>query len=80
MSYDQFWTIFSWATGINLAIYAFTAIAMLLLRDWMVRIQGAMMGLERADMLRLYANYLAAYKLVLIVFFIGPWLAMWIVG
>ena len=80
MSYEKFWMIFSWATAINLGIYIFSALMIVFFRDWMIRIQGRMMGFERDEMVRLYGNFLAAHKLLLSVFFVGPWIAMWIVG
>ena len=80
MTYEKFWMIFSWATAINLGIYIFSALMIVFFRDWMIRIQGRMMGFERDEMVRLYGNFLAAHKLLLSVFFVGPWIAMWIVG
>ena len=79
MTTDQFVAVFGWGLAINLAIYALAAFMVVVFRDWMGDMHARMFRLEKADIQIRYFSYLATYKIVLIVFWLAPYIAMRIV-
>lgn len=56
-----------------------TAIAVLVLRNLLYRIQNRLFGLDEAEVMRSTQQYLATYKLLIIVFNFTPWIAILII-
>jgi hypothetical protein len=67
---------FGWCTVINFGIILFTAVAILLMRDWMSELHGSMFGLDQEEVLESYFAYLANFKIVIIVFNLVPYLSL----
>lgn len=70
---------FFWFTVVNAGIYALTAIASLLLRDFICRLQAKMFGLGEDTIRKSIYTYIAAYKLLITVFNFAPWVAIQII-
>ena len=70
---------FFWCMVVNIGIYAFTAIAVLLLRDFICKIHRKMFKLDEETVYKSLYMYLAAYKLVITVFNFIPWIALLII-
>ena len=68
-----------WCMILNIVIYTFTLLATLWLRDFMSRMHEKLFGLARDTVLKAFYTYLAAYKLLVIVFNFVPWLALHII-
>lgn len=69
-----------WCLLLNLGIYTFSAIASIVLRNFMARTHGKMFGISEETAYNAIYTYLAAYKLLIIVFNFVPWLAMVIIA
>lgn len=69
-------TFFGWTTVVNFALLALSSLALILSRGTIARIHGAMFGLEAADLSRAYFQYLAQYKIAIIVFSLTPYVAL----
>ncbi len=67
---------FGWMTIINFAVLAFASLAIIATRGSISRIHGRMFGLESADLSRAYFQYIAQYKIAIIVFSLTPYLAL----
>ena len=65
-----------WCLLLNVAIYTLTALATLLLRNFMSSIHEKLFGLSQQAVHKAFYTYLAAYKLLIIVFNFVPWLAL----
>lgn len=65
-----------WCLLLNVAIYSLTALATLLLRSFMSSIHEKLFGLSQETVQKAFYTYLAAYKLLIIVFNLVPWLAL----
>ena len=79
-SVETFRKFFGWCTVINFGIFMFTAIAILLMRDWMSGLHGSMFGMDQEEVLESYFAYLANFKIVIIVFNLVPYLSLRMMG
>ena len=70
---------FFWCMVVNIVIYTFTAIAVLVLRDFVCNIQKKLFGMEKETVLASVQKYLATYKLLITVFNFAPWIALLII-
>jgi len=64
---------------VNIGIYAFTAIAVLALRDVVCKINAKMFGLDEETVRKSIQMYLATYKLLITFFNFVPWAAILII-
>lgn len=65
-----------WCLIVNSAIYAFTAIAVLTMPDFICRMQQKWFALDEQTILKSIYGYLAAYKLIITAFNFTPWIAL----
>ena len=71
--------VFGWMLVINLVIYTWAALWIVLARDWISNLQARIMGVPAEEWPAYYIDYLSRYKLMLIVFNLAPYLALRIV-
>jgi hypothetical protein len=76
---EFFQEFFFWCMLVNIGIYAFTAIAVLVLRDIICKIHKKMFGLDEVTVSESMHRYLATYKLLTTVFNFVPWIAIMII-
>jgi hypothetical protein len=69
-----------WCSVINIGLLMFSAIVVVALRGTVSRLHAKMFSLEESDLSRAYFQYLAQYKIAIIVFNIVPYLALWIMN
>jgi len=73
----QTWTtFFGWLTVINIGIYLITAIALMAMRSFAYRLIAKLFGISEEEVVKTSFKYVAAYKLLIIVFCFAPWLAL----
>ena len=65
-----------WCAFINIGMLTVTSVLILLLRNPISNIHGKMFGLGTTDVLNAYFQYLAQYKIAIIVFNIVPYIAL----
>ena len=65
-----------WTTVINIVLLVVSSITVIAARQSISRIHGRMFGLETADLSRAYFQYLAQYKIAIIVFSLTPYIAL----
>jgi hypothetical protein len=75
-SLEAITTFFGWTTAVNIALLLFSSIALVIARGSVSRIHGRMFGLETVDLSRAYFQYLAQYKIAIIVFSLTPYVAL----
>ncbi len=75
-SLDAITTFFGWTTAINFVLLFVLTITMIVARDAISRIHGRMFGLEPADLSRAYFQYIAQFKIAIIVFSLTPYVAL----
>jgi len=70
-------TIFlGWTALINIAVLLFSTVMVLAIRKRISKIHAKLFGLDQADVGRAYFQYLAQYKIAILVFNIAPYLAL----
>ena len=69
-----------WTTIINLVLLLISSIIVVAARGAISRIHGRLFGIESADLSRAYFQYLAQYKIAIIIFSLTPYIALKLVG
>ena len=67
---------FGWTTVINFVLLFVSSIMVITIRGAISRIHGRMFGLETADVSRAYFQYIAQYKIAIIVLSLTPYIAL----
>jgi len=67
---------FGWTTVINFVLLFVSSAMLIMTRGSISRIHGRMFGLESADLSRAYFQYIAQYKIAIIVFSLTPYIAL----
>ena len=79
MSIETLQEFLFWCMIINVGIYSFTALAMMMLPNFIYTILHKVFGLDRESILKSIYVYLASYKLLITFFNFVPWVAIWII-
>ena len=79
MDIEMLQGFFFWCMLVNVGIYACTAIAVLVLRDFVCKIHKKLFGLDEETVYKSIQKYLATYKLLITVFNFVPWIAILII-
>ena len=79
MNIDQLQDFFLWCLLINTGIYALTAIAVVLMRDFVNAVHKKVFGMDEDGVGRSIQNYLGGYRLLITVFNFTPWIALLII-
>lgn len=76
MTIETLTAFFGWMTLIHYAILFVTTVILLSARDWATSLHARMFAISPEDVRRTYYNWLGAYKLLIFVFALVPWLAL----
>ncbi|MFQ5682979.1 MAG: DUF6868 family protein [Candidatus Binatia bacterium] len=68
--------LLGWASVINIALLLFTTIIVIAMRGTISRIHSSLFGLDEKDLGRAYFQYIAQYKIAIIVLNIAPYIAL----
>jgi hypothetical protein len=79
-SLEAITAFFGWTTVINFALLFVSSITVIAARESIARLHGKMFGLESADLSRAYFQYIAQYKIAIIVFSLTPYIALKLVA
>jgi len=71
---------FGWASVINIAILLFSTVMLIFTRETVSEIHSKLFGVDKKDLGRAYFQYLAQYKIAIIVFNVTPYLALRVIG
>ena len=69
-------TFFGWTTVINIVLLFASTIMVIAMRGSISALHGRMFGLESVDLSRAYFQYIAQYKIAIIVFSLTPYVAL----
>jgi hypothetical protein len=76
MNIEVITEFFGWCLVINAGLLVFTTVILLLAQNWAAKIHSKMFNLKEEDLKRAYFNYVALYKMLLIVFNLVPYVAL----
>jgi len=80
MTMAEFASFLGWCTLINFVLLAVSTIVLVGWNRSIARIHARMFQLESADVYKSYFNYLANFKILVIVFNLVPYLALRFMG
>ena len=80
MNLEQLTTLLGWSLVINTALLLVAWAAVTLLREFVLSIHTRMLGLSEEALMPIYINYIAQYKIFVIVFNVSPYIALKIMG
>ena len=72
--------VLGWGTILNIGVLIFSSLTLVIAGPPIKRIHARMFGRSEEDLSRAYFQYLAQYKIAIIVFNLVPYLALRIVG
>jgi len=76
MTIDALTELLGWASVINIVVLLFSTLGIVAMRGFISNIHSRLFGLDATDLGRAYFQYLAQYKIAIIVLNIAPYLAL----
>ncbi len=76
MTIESLTELLGWASAINLAVLLLSTLGLIAMRGAVARIHSKLFGLDEKDLGRAYFQYLAQYKIAIIVLNIAPYIAL----
>ncbi len=67
---------FGWLSVINIGFLLFTTLSLILLRDKITNIHSKLFGLSDDELSKAYFQYLAQYKILILVFNLAPYIGL----
>jgi len=80
MTIQQVTEMLGWSLAINAAVLLLSTVGLIGLRKFISRIHNGLFGVNEADLGRAYFQYLAQYKIAILVLNFAPYLALKIMG
>ena len=76
MALDTLTSLFGWMSVINIGLLIFSTIMLTLFRAPIIRLHQTITGLDEAHLKQAYLNFIAYFKLLIIVFNLVPYIAL----
>lgn len=76
MTIPELTELFGWMSVINVAILLFSTISLILTRRLILRLHSRLFGVREEGLAQMYVQYLANFKLAVIVLNIVPYIAL----
>ena len=76
MDIVQLTTFLGWCSVINIGLLLSATVALTALRPMVMRLHGALLGMSPQELMPMYVNYLACFKVLVIVLNVVPWIAL----
>ena len=73
---ESFTTFLGWCTFINIALMCFAFLMLIMMKGLAMKIHMSMFPISEADLARVYFQYFAQFKLLVLIFNLTPWLAL----
>ena len=77
---SQLTELLGWASIINIAFLFVMFFALTVMKGTVTAIHSKMFGISKGELQLIYFKYLANYKILTVVFFVVPYLALKIMG
>lgn len=76
MALNEVANFLGWCTLINTGILVFSTIMLIVAGNFAIGLHGRMFKMDQTELRKSYFNYLANYKLLILVFNLVPYLAL----
>ncbi|RLA00903.1 MAG: hypothetical protein DRQ42_04465 [Gammaproteobacteria bacterium] len=80
MTVESLTELLGWASIVNIAILLFSTLLLIAMRGAITNLHSKLFGLDEKDLGRAYFQYLAQYKIAIIMLNITPYIALKIMG
>jgi hypothetical protein len=80
MTTETLTALLGWTSVINIALLMVTTISLISMRGFITKVHAKLFGMDEKDLGRAYFQYLAQYKIAIIVLNIAPYLALRIIA
>jgi hypothetical protein len=80
MTMEEVTALLGWTSVINIAVLLLSGLVVIAMREGIAKIHSQLFGLDEKDLGRAYFQYLAQYKIAIIVLSIAPYIALKIMG
>jgi hypothetical protein len=79
MTTETLTQLLGWASVINIVLLLISTLAVVSMRETISKVHSRLFGLDEKDLGRAYFQYIAQYKIAIIVLNIAPYLALRII-
>jgi len=79
LTHEMLTEFLGWSTLINFTFLLITTLAIMFFREPVIKIHAELFNLNKEDLGRAYFNYIAIYKILIIVFNFVPYIALKII-
>ena len=76
MTMESLTELLGWASALNILVLMLSTITLIAMRGTITKLHTKLFGLDEKDLGRAYFQYLAQYKIAIIVLNIAPYLAL----
>ncbi len=76
MTMEEITALLGWTSVINIAVLLLSGLVVIAMRGSIAKIHSQLFGLDEKDLGRAYFQYLAQYKIAIIVLSIAPYIAL----
>ena len=76
MTQETLTVFFGWLCVINTGLLVLSTVMMLVLQNFALKVHSGMFKLDEVDLKKAYFQYLAQFKIVVIVFNLAPYVAL----
>ncbi len=76
MTMEEITVLLGWTCVINIAVLLLSGLGVIAMRERIAKIHSQLFGLDEKDLGRAYFQYLAQYKIAIIVLSIAPYIAL----
>jgi hypothetical protein len=80
MTTETLTALLGWTSVINIALLMVSTISLISMRGFITKVHAKLFGMDEKDLGRAYFQYLAQYKIAIIVLNIAPYLALRIIA
>ncbi len=80
MDIETLTVFFGWMTIVNMGLLLLSTVILLLVKGLAIKIHSKMFGLDAKDLRRAYFQYLANFKILVLIFNLAPYIVLKIMG
>ena len=77
---NELTTFFGWCTVINLGVYLFSALFIIVFKRFTINLHSKIVGVEASELPNMYFKFLGNYKIGILLLNLSPYIALKLIG
>ncbi len=77
---NELTTFFGWCTVINLGVYLFSALFIIVFKNFTINLHSKIVGVEASELPNMYFKFLGNYKIGMLLLNLTPYIALKLMG